>query len=59
MSAVTIAIPQFRPRKGELEANLDRIVDLIAESASLEPRAQLVVFAETVTSGYFVEGGVR
>ena len=59
MPVVTIAVPQFRPRKGDLEGNLDRIVELIVESAGLEPPAQLVVFAETVTSGYFVEGGVR
>ncbi|MBA3853735.1 MAG: NAD+ synthase [Gemmatimonas sp.] len=59
MSALTIALPQFRPTKANLSANLDRIAGLIAQSATLSPRPQLVVFAETVTSGYFVEGGVR
>ena len=59
MSRVTIAIPQFRPRKGALKANLDRIAELLAESLTLDPRPQVVVFAETVLSGYFVEGGVR
>lgn len=56
---ITIAIPQFRPSKADVSANLDRIAGLVAQAATLEPRPQLVVFAETVTSGYFVEGGVR
>jgi NAD+ synthetase len=59
VSTLTIALPQFRPAKGNLEANLDRIAGLVAQAATLEPRPQLVVFAETVTTGYFVEGGVR
>ncbi|WKW13333.1 NAD+ synthase [Pseudogemmatithrix spongiicola] len=59
MSTLTIALPQFRPAKANLPANLDRIAGLIAQSVTLEPRPQLVVFAETVTTGYFVEGGVR
>lgn len=59
MTAVTIAVPQFRPRKGDLAGNLDRIGELLAESAALEPRPRVVIFAETATSGYFVEGGVR
>lgn len=56
---LTIAVPQFRPRKGDVSGNLDRIAGLIAQAAALEPAPQLVVFAETVLSGYFVEGGVR
>jgi len=56
---LTIAVPQFRPRKGDVAGNLDRIAGLVAQAAALEPRPQLVVFAETVLSGYFVEGGVR
>jgi NAD+ synthetase len=56
---LTLAIPQFRPRKGDVPGNLDTIAGLIAQAATLEPRPQLVVFAETVLSGYFVEGGVR
>ena len=59
MSTLTIALPQFRPAKANLPGNLDRLAGLIAQSATLEPRPQLVVFAETVTTGYFVEGGVR
>jgi len=56
---LTLALVQFRPTKAALAANLDRIAALVAQAASLNPRPQLVVFAETVTSGYFVEGGVR
>jgi NAD+ synthetase len=56
---LTIALPQFRPAKADLAGNLDRIAGLVAQAASLDPRPQLVVFAETVTTGYFVEGGVR
>ncbi len=56
---LTLAIPQFRPRKGDVPGNLDTIAGLIAQAATLEPRPHMVVFAETVLSGYFVEGGVR
>ncbi len=56
---LTVAVPQFRPRKGDVPGNLDRIAALVAQAAALEPTPQLVVFAETVLSGYFVEGGVR
>ncbi len=56
---LTLAIPQFRPRKGDVPGNLDTIAGLIAQAAALSPAPQLVVFAETVLSGYFVEGGVR
>ena len=56
---LTLALPQFRPQKASLSANLDRIAALVAQSGTLQPQPQLVVFAETVTTGYFVEGGVR
>lgn len=56
---LTLALPQFRPQKASLSANLDRIAALVAQSGTLRPQPQLVVFAETVTTGYFVEGGVR
>ena len=55
----TLAIPQFRPRKGDLQWNLERIGALIAQATALETPPQVVVFAETVLSGYFLEGGVR
>ena len=56
---LTLAIPQFRPRKGDVEGNLDRVAALVVEAARLEPAPQLVLFAESILTGYFVEGGVR
>jgi NAD+ synthase (glutamine-hydrolysing) len=56
---VPIAISQFRPAKGEYADNLERIGAVLAEAAQLDPRPELVVFPETATSGYFVEGGVK
>jgi len=49
---------QIRPTKGEYAANLQKIGGVLAQLAKLEPRVDLVVFPETATSGYFVEGGV-
>jgi NAD+ synthase (glutamine-hydrolysing) len=59
MSLLHIAIAQFRPRKGDLRGNLDRLGQAIAQAHRLEPRPHVVQFPETATSGYFVEGGVR
>ncbi len=56
---LSLAISQFRPAKGEYAANLERIGAVLAEAVSLDPRPDLVVFPETATSGYFVEGGVK
>ena len=54
-----IAIAQFGPEKGEPEANLAAIEDVLARVVELEPRPSLVVFPETALTGYFLEGGVR
>jgi len=54
-----LAISQFRPAKGEYAANIARIADVIAQAAALDGKPDLVVFPETATSGYFVEGGVK
>src|ERR1041384_3948860 len=59
MSHVRIALSQFRPNKGEYAENVARIGAVIAQAAQLDPRPALVVFPETATSGYFVEGGVK
>jgi NAD+ synthetase len=56
---LTIALAQFRPRKGDYAANLARVCGLVAQAASLEPRPRVVAFPETSLSGYFVEGAVR
>jgi NAD+ synthase (glutamine-hydrolysing) len=54
-----VAIAQVRPAKGEYDANLARIGGVLGQIAQLEPAVDLLVFPETSTSGYFVEGGVR
>ncbi len=51
-----VACVQFAPRKAQVGANLDRIVDLATQAAG--EGARLVVFPEASTSGYFLEGGV-
>src|SRR5213596_1710220 len=59
MPHIRIALSQFRPNKGEYAENVARIGAVIAQAAQLDPRPALVVFPETATSGYFVEGGVK
>src|ERR1700716_1077660 len=59
MPVVRIAHSQFRPRKGEYADNVARIGAVITQAAQLDPKPELVVFPETATSGYFVEGGVK
>lgn len=54
-----IAVAQLRPTKGEYAANLQRIGGVLAQIAKLDPPVDLLIFPETATSGYFVEGGVR
>ena len=59
MPAVRIALSQFRPSKGEYAENVARIGGVVTQAAQLDPKPDLVVFPETATSGYFVEGGVK
>src|SRR5216110_2146487 len=59
MPHIRIALSQFRPNKGEYAENVARIGAVIAQAAQLDPRPALVIFPETATSGYFVEGGVK
>src|SRR5438046_8178662 len=54
-----LAIAQLRPTKGDYGANLQKIGGVLEQVAQLDPPADLVVFPEAATSGYFVEGGVR
>ncbi|HEX4574428.1 MAG TPA: nitrilase-related carbon-nitrogen hydrolase, partial [Gemmatimonadales bacterium] len=54
-----LAIAQIRPMKGEYAANLQKIGGVLGQLAALQPPADLVVFPEAATSGYFVEGGVQ
>jgi NAD+ synthetase len=59
MSVVRIALSQFRPTKGEYADNVARIGAVVSQAAKLDPKPDLIVFPETATSGYFVEGGVK
>jgi N-carbamoylputrescine amidase len=54
--AFTVACAQFAPRKAEISANLDKIVEIVAQARG--EGADLVLFPETSTTGYFLQGGV-
>ena len=53
MAVVHLAIAQFRPRKGDVDGNIRRMGEILAQAASLDPAPHVVQFAETVPSGYF------
>jgi len=59
MAHLRVALSQFRPSKGEYAENVARIGAVVGQAAQLDPKPDLVVFPETATSGYFVEGGVK
>jgi len=59
MTLVRIALSQFRPTKGEYAENVARIGAVVSQASRLDAKPDLVVFPETATSGYFVEGGVK
>ncbi len=59
MAHIRLALSQFRPTKGEYSDNVARIGAVLTQAAQLDPKPELVVFPETATSGYFVEGGVK
>ncbi|WP_337845354.1 nitrilase-related carbon-nitrogen hydrolase [Thermus sp.] len=51
------AILQFRPEKGQLKANVERLTDHLK---ALRPHApEVVVLPEAALTGYFLQGGVR
>ncbi|MGI9141093.1 MAG: NAD+ synthase [Gemmatimonadaceae bacterium] len=56
---VHLATVQFKPRKGDYAGSLERLGPLFAQLGALDPRPDIVHFAETALTGYFVEGGVR
>ncbi len=58
-SLVHLAAVQFKPRKGDYAGSLERLGPVFAQIDELEPRPELVHFAESALTGYFVEGGVR
>jgi len=55
----TIALAQFRPRKGRWTETLNAVGGVLGEAAALDHPPALVVFPEAAVSGYFLEGGVR
>ena len=57
--SIHLAVVQFKPRKGDYSANIARLGGLFSQLEALDPRPDVVVFAETALTGYFVEGGVR
>jgi NAD+ synthetase len=54
-----IAIAQIRPRKADYAGNLRRIGGILAQVGRWPEPPGIVVFGETATSGYFLEGGTR
>jgi NAD+ synthetase len=59
MSSLRVAVAQIRPAKGDYAGNLRRVGEVLAQVSEWDRPPQLVVFPETVLSGYFVEDGVR
>ena len=56
---VHIAIAQFKPRKADFRANLERLGGLFAQLGEMEPNPTVLALPETALTGYFLEGGVR
>jgi NAD+ synthetase len=56
---VHLALAQFRPRKGDYPANLERLKEIFRQLDQLEPRPTVLCLAESALTGYFLEGGVR
>jgi NAD+ synthetase len=55
---VRTAIAQIRPTKADYAANLMRVGEVLGDVASWDHMPDLLVFPESVMSGYFLEGGV-
>ena len=56
---VHIALAQFRPTKGDPAASMERVSGCFERLKALPESPDLVLFPETATTGYFLEGGVR
>jgi len=56
---VNVAIAQFKPKKADFRANLDRLGALFAQLDDIDPRPSVLALPETALTGYFLEGGVR
>ncbi len=56
---LTLALAQFRPRKGAYEENLCRLGAVLREAAGWDAPPGLILAPEAALTGYFLEGGVR
>ena len=52
------ALVQFKPRKGNVAANLAAMRDVFAQLARADEPPELIVFPEAALTGYFLEGAV-
>lgn len=59
MHALNLAVVQFQPNKGDRPGNLARLSELFPAVMAQTPRPDVIALAETVLTGYFLEGGVR
>lgn len=59
MAMLPVAIGQIRSKKGDYAENVRRVGATVGQVAGWDEHPDLVVFPEAMTSGYFVEGGVR
>ncbi len=53
-----LGIVQFKPRKGDVEANLAALGEVFAQLAAESAPYDLIVLPEAALTGYFLEGGV-
>jgi NAD+ synthetase len=56
---LNLLLVQWRPQKGNYDANIQRVQELFGQIAALNPQPDVVMFPETALTGYFLEGGVR
>jgi NAD+ synthase (glutamine-hydrolysing) len=56
---VHLAVAQVKPRKGDYRGNLERLKAVFAQVDQFSPRPNVLCFAESALTGYFLEGGVR
>ncbi len=54
-----LAISQLRPEKARPEATLARVENVFGRVLASSSRPRVLLFPETVLTGYFMEGGVR
>lgn len=54
-----VALAQTRPAKADYAENLRRVGAVISQVSQWDESPGLIVFGETLMSGYFLEGGVR